>query len=76
MEEPNGLQVIYASVDNMTKILEECVRTGTPLLIEGISDKLDPSLEPVLSRNLYLKYTYYLTQFLLIKLAYNQMTEP
>lgn len=53
MEEPNNLQVVHANDENMTNVIIECVRSGLPLLIEGIADTLDPALTPLLSRNLY-----------------------
>ena len=54
MEAPRGLQIVQAVDENMMNKVEECIRSGTPLLIEGVSETLDPTLEPLLTRNVYL----------------------
>jgi len=36
----------------MSKQVENCIKNGRPLLIEDIQEALDPSLGPVLAKNL------------------------
>ena len=50
MEAPNKLQTTRLTNVNMLRTLENCIRIGTPLLLEDIQEYLDPALEPVLAR--------------------------
>jgi dynein heavy chain len=53
MERSNGLQVIKLSTNNFIKMVENCIRVGTPVLLENIAEAMDPSLEPVLAKTLF-----------------------
>jgi dynein heavy chain len=51
MEKENGLHVIKLSNPKFLQIVENGIRLGQPILLENIEEQLDPSLEPVLSKN-------------------------
>jgi len=51
MEKENNLQVIKLSNPKFLQIVETGIRMGLPVLLENIEEQLDPSLEPVLQRN-------------------------
>ena len=53
MERGNGLQVIKLSTPNFLKMVENCIRVGTPVLLENVAEALDPSLEPVIGKLLF-----------------------
>ena len=64
MEARNGLQVIKLTEANFLRTLENCIRTGAPVLLEEVGETLDPSLEPIL-----LKQTFKQGGRLLIRLG-------
>jgi dynein heavy chain len=51
MEKENNLQVIKLSNPKFLQIIETGIRMGLPVLLENIEEVLDPSLEPVLQKN-------------------------
>jgi dynein heavy chain len=51
MEKENNLQVIKLSNPKFLQIVESGIRMGLPVLLENIEEQLDPSLEPVLQKN-------------------------
>lgn len=53
MEKENKLVVCKPADKTFLKTLENCIRIGSPFLLENIDEKLDPALEPVLSKNFY-----------------------
>ena len=53
MERSNGLQVIKFSTPNFLKMVENCIRVGTPVLLENVAESMDPSLEPVLGKQIF-----------------------
>jgi dynein heavy chain len=64
MEAKNGLQIIKLTEPNFLRTLENCIRTGAPVLLEEVGETLDPALEPVL-----LKQTFKQGGRLLIRLG-------
>ncbi len=50
MEAKHKLAVTRLNHPNMLRTLENCIRIGTPLLLEDIGEFLDPALEPVLQK--------------------------
>ncbi|GAB9466924.1 hypothetical protein Gpo141_00004287 [Globisporangium polare] len=50
MEVPHDLQIAKSNDSALMKVVEYCLSTGKPLLIEDIVESIEPSLEPVLSR--------------------------
>ncbi|XP_055643505.1 dynein axonemal heavy chain 6 [Toxorhynchites rutilus septentrionalis] len=55
MEAKNELRIIKLTDANMMRILEICIRKGTPMLIEDIYESLDPVLESVLLKRVFLQ---------------------
>jgi dynein heavy chain len=51
MEKDNNLQAIKLSNPKFLQIVENGIRMGQPVLLENIDETLDPSLEPVLTKN-------------------------
>jgi dynein heavy chain len=52
MEKENNIQVIKLSNPKFLQIIENSIRMGMPVLLENIEETLDPSLEPLLIKNL------------------------
>ncbi|CAG5121595.1 unnamed protein product, partial [Candidula unifasciata] len=63
-ESKNGLKVIKLTDGQFLRTLENCIRTGMPVLLEDVEETLDPALEPVL-----LKQTFMSGGRLLIRLG-------
>lgn len=52
MNEKQGLKIQKQSDKNFAKMLETCIVNGYPLLVEDVGEMLDPSLDPILQKNL------------------------
>ena len=48
-----GLMTSRMDDINLLRTLESCIRVGKPMLVEDISEFLDPSLEPILQRAVF-----------------------
>jgi dynein heavy chain len=45
---------IYKSSDkNLFNRLKDCILSGYPMLVEGIEEVIDSSLEPILQKNIF-----------------------
>jgi dynein heavy chain len=55
LESSAGLVVINATEPNYMRVLEGAVQTGTPVLLEQITEIVDPILEPLLHRNIIIR---------------------
>lgn len=53
MEKENNLQIIKLSNPKFLQFIESGIRMGLPVLLENIEEQLDPSLEPVLQKNIF-----------------------
>eukprot|EP01038_Epipyxis_sp_PR26KG_P004763 gene4763-6681_t len=53
MERNNSLQVIKLTDGNYLRTLENSIQFGTPVLMENVGEELDPSLEPLLQKQLF-----------------------
>eukprot|EP00762_Andalucia_godoyi_P000666 ANDGO_05308.mRNA.1 Dynein-1-beta heavy chain len=53
LERANGLKVIKLTDGKFLQTLENCIRIGTPCLLENVGEVLDPALEPVLLRQTF-----------------------
>ncbi|KAG8439501.1 hypothetical protein GDO86_005633 [Hymenochirus boettgeri] len=53
MEKMNKIQICKASDTDYLRTVGNCIQFGTPVLIENISEELDPILEPVLLRQTF-----------------------
>ena len=52
MEKDNNMQVIKLSYPKFLQVVENGIRMGQPILLENIDETLDPSLEPLLQKNI------------------------
>lgn len=52
-EKENSLSVIKLSDKDYMRTLENCIQFGTPLLLENVGEELDPSLEPLLLKQIF-----------------------
>ena len=55
METKHGLKVIKLTDGNYLRTLENAIRMGTPVLLEEVEEALDPSLEPILLKQVFTK---------------------
>ena len=53
MEKASNLQVIKLTDQNYLRTLENSINYGTPVLLENVGEELDPSLEPLLQKQLF-----------------------
>jgi len=52
MEEKKQLHLVKQTDKDFSRVIEQCMRNGTPLLIEDIGETLNPVLDPILAKNL------------------------
>ncbi|XP_051515044.1 dynein axonemal heavy chain 12-like [Myxocyprinus asiaticus] len=52
-ERENNLNVIKLTDADYMRTLENCIQFGTPLLLENVGEELDPSLEPLLLKQVF-----------------------
>merc|ERR1711988_54961 len=55
MEAVNKLAVIKLSQGDFLRTLENSIAFGTPVLLENVGEELDPSLEPLLLKQIFKK---------------------
>ncbi|KAL1116324.1 hypothetical protein AAG570_005819 [Ranatra chinensis] len=53
MESHNRLAIIKLTDSNYLRTVEKAIELGTPVLLENVLEEIDPTLEPVLMRNLF-----------------------
>lgn len=53
MEKSNNLQIIKLTDSNYLRVLENSITYGIPVLLENIGEELDPSLEPLLQKQIF-----------------------
>ncbi|NWR70665.1 DYH7 protein, partial [Centropus unirufus] len=53
MEKANSLHIIKLSDPQFVSTLENCIRFGSPVLLENIGEELDPILEPLLLKQTF-----------------------
>lgn len=53
LEKENKLSVIKLTDGDYMRTLENCIQFGTPLLLENVGEELDPSLEPLLLKQIF-----------------------
>lgn len=53
MEKDNDLQIIKLTDPNYLRTLENAIQFGQPVLLENVGEELDPSLEPVLLKQVF-----------------------
>mmetsp|Transcript_64893 Transcript_64893/g.119431 ORF Transcript_64893/g.119431 Transcript_64893/m.119431 type:complete len:4522 (+) Transcript_64893:77-13642(+) len=52
MEQKRQLKVFDPSSKDIMRFVERAIEYGTPILLENVKEELDPSLEPVLAKNI------------------------
>ena len=52
-EKERRLQVVKLTDSDYIRTLENCIQFGTPVLLENVGEELDPSLEPLLLKQLF-----------------------
>lgn len=52
-ERENKLNVIKLTDVDYMRTLENCIQFGTPVLLENVGEELDPSIEPLLLKQIY-----------------------
>eukprot|EP00392_Amoebophrya_sp_AT5.2_P008786 g8814.t1 len=52
MEAPQGLKIFDPNTSGFMRTLERAIEFGTPCMMENVKEELDPSLEPVLAKNI------------------------
>lgn len=58
-ERDNNLSVIKLTDADYMRTLENCIQFGTPLLLENVGEELDPSIEPLLLKQIFKQGTGY-----------------
>lgn len=53
MELENNLKVCKLTDASLMRVLEASIRLGTPVLLQEVGETLDPSLEPILLKEIY-----------------------
>ena len=53
LEKDNKLRIIKLSQSDFLRTLESSIRVGVPVLLENVQEALDPSLDPVLLKQVY-----------------------
>lgn len=54
MEQDNNLKICKLTDANLMRILEASIRLGTPVLLQEVGEVLDPSLEPILLKQIFM----------------------
>jgi len=57
MESKNGLRSLRVTDANILRTLENCVRVGSPVLLEDVGESLEPSLDPLLLKQTFMQGT-------------------
>jgi dynein heavy chain len=55
MEKEAGLRVLKFTDSTYLKYLEAGIRQGTPVLMENVSEDMDPAIEPLLQKQIVVK---------------------
>ena len=53
MESQNSIKVAKGNDPTILRTLENAIRMGSPVMLEDVGEELDPSLEPVLQKQIY-----------------------
>ncbi|KAJ8721187.1 hypothetical protein PYW07_001962 [Mythimna separata] len=50
LEEKNGIQICDFGQPNYLKVMENCLTTGAPVIVQNVGEVLDPSIAPILQK--------------------------
>ena len=53
LQKANKLKIIKLTQGDFLRVLEQSIRVGIPVLLENVQEALDPSLDPVLLKQVY-----------------------
>ncbi|EDO42194.1 predicted protein [Nematostella vectensis] len=71
-EKSNGLKVVKATDPNYLRALEDAIPLGDPVLIEDVGEQLDPSLNPILTKNIILQGNMHVIRMGETDIEYNE----
>ena len=54
-EKDNRLEVMKLTEPDYARRLENCIQFGTPVLLENVGEELDPTLEPLLLKSIFMQ---------------------
>jgi dynein heavy chain len=54
MEKERGLKIMKFSDGNYLKMLEAGIKMGNPVLMENVLEDMDPAIEPLLQKQIYI----------------------
>lgn len=72
MKKDTGLGIIKLSTPNFLRTVENCIREGNAVLLENVEEVLDPSLEPVLLKQVFKKGGQFLLRLGSEDVPYNE----
>jgi hypothetical protein len=55
MEAGNELKLLKASDGQLLRSLEAAIQLGTPVLLQDVGEALDPALEPLLQKHIFMR---------------------
>ena len=75
MEHDNNLKVCKLTDANLMRILEAAIRLGTPVLIQEVGEVLDPSLEPILLKQIFVLVSiiWFYSSYIILCIIYSIM---
>lgn len=56
-EAEENLRIVSADDTTLLRVCEQCIRLGLPLVIEGVGETIESSLQPLLNRDMFDKKT-------------------
>jgi len=55
MEQKNNLKICKMTDENLMRIMEACIRTGVPILLEEVGEVLDPGMQAILHKHIFME---------------------
>ena len=63
MEQENNIKVCKMTDGNFMRVMENCIRMGSPILLQEVGEILDPSLEPILLKQTFVVVSSRIVKF-------------
>lgn len=70
MEKSNNIIIVKLTNPNYMKSIEIAIETGKPVLVENVLEDLDPSLDPILLKQVYNEGNIFILIFNLVTIKY------
>lgn len=70
MEKSNNIIIVKLTNPNYIKSIEIAIETGKPVLVENVLEDLDPSLDPILLKQVYNEGNIFILIFNLVTIKY------